>query len=80
MSIPYLTIYSKIQKKIMCGANKKDLVKIIHKLCEMKGISLIEWKVCKDHVHMSVAIPPQLCVFEVVAYLIFKRKECTNVF
>lgn len=42
----------------MCGANKKDLVKIIHKLCEMKGISLIEWKVCKDHVHMSVAIPP----------------------
>ena len=48
---------------------KKDLVEIIPKLCEMKGISLIEGKVCKDHVHMYVAIPPKLCVSEVVAYL-----------
>lgn len=46
----------------MYGANKKDLVEIIPKLCEMKGISLIEGKVCKDHVHMYVAIPPKLCV------------------
>lgn len=50
----------------MYGANKKDLVEIIPKLCEMKGISLIEGKVCKDCVHMYVAIPPKLCVSEVV--------------
>ena len=49
-------IYSKYRRKIMYGANKKDLVEIIPKLCEMKGISLIEGKVCKDHVHMYVAI------------------------
>ena len=58
-----------IYSKIMYGANKKDLVESIPKLCEMKGISLIEGKVCKDHVHMYVAIPPKLCVSEVVAYL-----------
>lgn len=44
-------------------------MEIIPKLCEMKGISFIEGKVCKDHVHMYVAILPKLYVSEVVAYL-----------
>ena len=37
----------------MYGTNKKDLVEIIPKLCEMKGVSLIEGKVCKDHVQST---------------------------
>ena len=65
----HIVFIPKYRRKIMYGANKKDLVEIIPKLCEMKGISLIEGKVCKDHVHMYVAIPPKLCVSEVVAYL-----------
>ena len=58
----HIVFIPKYRRKIMYGANKKDLVEIIPKLCEMKGISLIEGKVCKDHVHMYVAIPPKLCV------------------
>lgn len=43
---------------MLYGTNKKDLVEIIKKLCEMKGVALIEGKVCVDHIHMYVAIPP----------------------
>lgn len=58
-----------MQKKNSVWSKQKKLVEIIPKSCEMKGISLIEGKVCKDHVYMYVAIPPKLCVSDVVAYL-----------
>ena len=41
----------------MYGETKRDLVEIIKKLCEMKQVQLIEGKICRDHVHMYVAIP-----------------------
>jgi putative transposase len=53
----------------MYGSNKRDLVEIIKKLCEMKGIQLIEGKVCVDHIHMYVVIPPKMSVSEVMSYL-----------
>lgn len=53
----------------MYGSNKRDLVEIIKKLCEMKGIQLIEGKVCVDHIHMYVAIPLKMSVSEVMSYL-----------
>ena len=44
----------------MYGETKKDLVAIIKKLCEMKQVDLIDGRVCKDHIHMYVAIPPKI--------------------
>ena len=54
----HIVFIPKYRRKIMYDANKKDMVEIIPKLCEMKGVSLIKGKVCKDHVHMYVANPP----------------------
>ncbi len=53
----------------MYGSNKKDIVEIVKKLCEMKGVQLIEGKVCVDHIHMYVAIPPKMSVSEFMSYL-----------
>lgn len=39
------------------------------KLCEMKGVQLIERKVCMDHIHMYVVIPPKMSVSEFMSYL-----------
>lgn len=39
------------------------------KLCEMKGVQLIERKVCVDHIHMYVVIPPKMSVSEFMSYL-----------
>lgn len=53
----------------MYAQNKKDLVEIIKKLCEMKNVQLIDGKVCVDHIYMYVAIPPKLSVSEFMSYL-----------
>ena len=53
----------------MYGQTKKDLVEILKKLCEMKQIQIIEGKVCIDHIHMYVAIPPKISVSEFMSYL-----------
>ncbi len=49
--------------------NKRDLVGIIENLCEMKGLQLIEGKVCVDLIHMYVAIPQKLGVTDFMQYL-----------
>ena len=53
----------------MYGELKKDLVEIIKKLCEMKQVQITEGKVCKDHVHIYMAIPLQISVSDFMVYL-----------
>lgn len=65
----HLIFIPKYRRKIMFGTNKKDIAEIIKKLCEMKGVSLIEGKICVDHVHLYVGIPPKLSISEFMAYL-----------
>ena len=45
----HIVFIPKYRRKIMYGSNKKDLVEIIKKLCEMKGVALIEGKVCGSY-------------------------------
>lgn len=68
LHIPH-SIHTKIPTQIMFGTNKKDLAEIIKKLCEMKEVTLIEGKVCVDHIHMYVAIPPIISVSDFMSYL-----------
>lgn len=53
----------------MFGKVRKDVGEILRKLCEMKGVELIEGATRPDHVYMYVAIPPKLSVAEFVGYL-----------
>ena len=65
----HLVFIPKYRRKVMYGETKKDLRDIIKKLCEMKGVQIIEGKICVDHVHMYVAIPPKFAVSEFMSYL-----------
>ena len=62
----------------MYGELKKDIVEIIKKLCEMKQVELIDGRVCRDHIHMYVAIAPKLSVSEFMSYL--KEKSALMIF
>lgn len=74
----HLVFIPKYRRKIMYGEVKKDLVEIIKKLCEMQDVELIDGRVCRDHVHMYVAIPPKLSVSKFMGYL--KGKSCLMLF
>ena len=62
----------------MYGETKRDLVEIIKKLCEMKQVNLIDGRVCKDHIHMYVAIPPKMSISDFMSYL--KGKSSLMIF
>ena len=42
---------------------------ILRKLCEWKGVHIIEAEVCPDHIHMLVEIPPKIAVASSMGYL-----------
>ena len=41
----------------------------LRKLCEYKGVEIIEAEACKDHIHMLVSIPPKYSVSQIMGYL-----------
>ena len=50
----------------------------LRKLCQYKGIEIIEGHLMPDHVHMLVAIPPKYSVASVMGYL--KGKSSLMIF
>lgn len=55
-----------------------DIGKILRKLCEQKGVEIIEANLCPDHIHMLVSIPPKMSVSSFVGYL--KGKSSLMIF
>ncbi len=39
------------------------------KLCQQKGVEIIEADACPDHIHMLVSIPPKYSVSQIMGYL-----------
>ena len=68
----------KYRRKEIYGKLKADIGQIIRKLCEQKGVELIEAEACPDHIHMLVSIPPTLGVAYFMGYL--KGKSSLMIF
>ena len=62
----------------MYGKIKADIGIMLRKLCEYKGIEIIEAEACKDHIHMLVSIPPKYSVSQIMGYL--KGKSSLMIF
>ncbi len=58
--------------------NKKDIGIMLRKLCEYKGIEIIDAEACKDHIYMLVSIPPKYSVSQIMGYL--KGKSILMIF
>lgn len=50
----------------------------MRRLCEYKGVEIIEAQACRDHIHMCLAIPPKYSVATIVGYL--KGKSAILIF
>ena len=68
----------KYRRLAIYGELKQDIGYILRKLCERKGIEIIEAEVCPDHVHMLVEIPPKYSVSSFMGYL--KGKSSTMLY
>ena len=63
---------------IIYGKIKADIGQIIRKLCEWKGVEIIEAEACPDHIHLLVSIPPKISVSSFMGYL--KGKSSLMIF
>ena len=74
----HIVFAPKYRRQVIYGAIKQDVGKILRQLCENKGVEILEAELCKDHVHMLVAIPPSQSVAQFVGYL--KGKSSLMIF
>ena len=68
----------KRRRKIIYGKLRQELKTILSRLCQYKGVQVVEGMLCADHVHMCLSIPPKYSVATIVGYL--KGKSAIIVF
>jgi len=59
----------KKRQKVIFGRLRKEIGVVLRRLCEYKGVKLLEGKACLDHIHIFLAIPPKYSVSTIVGYL-----------
>ena len=74
----HIVFAPKYRRQIIYGKIKIDIGQILRKLCEQKGVEIIEANACVDHIHMLVSIPPKLSVSQFMGYL--KGKSSLRIF
>ena len=74
----HIVFAPKYRRQNIYGQIRVDIGKILRKLCEAKGVEMIEAELCPDHIHMLVSIPPSISVSAFVGYL--KGKSALMIF
>ena len=74
----HIVFAPKYRRQVIYGKIKGDIGQIIRKLCEWKGVEIIEAEACPDQIHMLVSIPPKISVSSFMGYL--KGKSSLMIF
>ena len=65
----HIVFAPKYRRQVIYGKIKADIGNIQRKLCEYKGVEIIEAEACPDHIHMLISIPPKYSVSQIMGYL-----------
>ena len=74
----HIVFAPKFRRMTVYGEIKKDIGQILRKLCEQKGVRIIEAEACPDHIHMLIEIPPKYSVAQIMGFL--KGKSSLMIF
>ena len=69
----HIVFAPKYHRKVFYQEKREAVGKILRRLCEWKGVRIVEAEVCPDHIHMLVEIPPKIAV--VKFHGVSERKE-----
>ena len=65
----HIVFAPKYRRMAFYGSKRLEIGKILRKLCEWKGVNIIEAEVCVDHIHMLVEIPLKYSVLGFMGFL-----------
>ena len=71
----HIVFAPKDRRKIFYEEHRLEVREILRKLCEWKGVEIIEGEVCPDHIHILVSLPPKMSVSGFMGYLKGKRRR-----
>ena len=74
----HIVFTPKYRRQVFYKEKRIQIGQILRKLCEFKGVEILEAEVCPDHIHMLVKIPPKMSVSGFVGYL--KGKSSIMIF
>ena len=74
----HIVFAPKYRRKIIFSKIRQDIGQMLRKLCDYKGIEIIEAESGVDHIHMLLSIPPKYSVAQIMGYL--KGKSSLMIF
>ena len=74
----HLVFAPKFRRKAIYNELRADIGMILRKLCEQKGVEIIEANAYPDHIHMLLSIPSKYSVSQIMGYL--KGKSSLMIF
>lgn len=74
----HIVFTPKYRRKIIFNQYKRSIGEILRRLCNYKGVEIIEGHLMNDHVYMLVSIPPKISVSTFMGYL--KGKSALMIF
>ena len=65
----HIVFAPKYRRKVIYGKLREDIGQILRKLCEQKGVEILEANAMPDHIHMLVSVPPYLSIAQFMGYI-----------
>ncbi len=65
----HIVIVPKYRRKVLFGRTRKQIGRILRRLCRHKGVDRLEGHARPDHIHMVLSFPPKYSIAMVVGYL-----------
>ena len=74
----HIVFAPKYRRMEIYGQIKQDIGVILGKLCQQRGVEIIEARAFPDHIHILISIPPKYSVSQIMGYL--KGKSSLMIF
>lgn len=65
----HIVFIPKYRRKIIYNQYRESHREILKRLCQYKGVEILEGHLMPDHVHLLVSIPPRISVSSFMGYL-----------
>lgn len=65
----HIVFTPKYRRKAIYKKLRRDIGVYLRRLCDYKGVEIIEAQACPDHIHMLVKIPPKISISSFMEYL-----------
>ena len=65
----HVVFIPKCRRRVLYGEVRRHLGEVFHELARQRESQIVEGRLCVDHVHMMIRIPPKYSVSHVVGYI-----------